>query len=302
MNWRPLAEWAKRRPSALRVVERLGKGRGGLRFLDHVGKPKAAPLRPDLSRWEDAELAAAWIGHATVLIRLGGMTVLADPVFANRVGVGLGLMTGGPRRLVLPALKLDELPKIDLVLLSHAHFDHLCRPTLNKLDKRTRVVTAENTQDLVRDLGYGDVHELRWGESLDVGPLKLTARKVRHWGARTFNDSHRGFNAYLLEAGRRRVLFGGDTARCDYFSDLPKVDLAILGIGGYFPAIHCHANPEQAWEMAGHMRADYLLPMHHRTFRLGMEPVDEPIERMMTVAGRHADRVVVREVGGTFAI
>jgi L-ascorbate metabolism protein UlaG (beta-lactamase superfamily) len=212
----------------------------------------------------------------------------------------LGFVTGGPRRLVLPALKLKELPKIDLVLLSHAHFDHLCRPTLNKMDKTTRVVTAENTQDLVRDLGFDDVSELRWGESLDVGPVKLTARKVRHWGARTFNDNHRGFNAYLLESGRRRVLFGGDTAYCDYFSDLPKVDLAILGIGGYFPAIHCHANPEQAWEMAGQMRAEHILPMHHSTFRLGMEPVHEPMERMMEAAGKDRERVVVREVGGTY--
>src|SRR5690606_18933465 len=117
----------------------------------------------DLGSWADQSLAAVWIGHATVLLRIEGVTILTDPVFAPRVGLGLGMLTGGPKRLIAPAIKIGQLPAIDLVLLSHAHFDHLDRPTLDRLDKRTPVVTAHQTRDLVADLGFSDITELRWG-------------------------------------------------------------------------------------------------------------------------------------------
>ena len=283
---------------ALRVADRLGRGRGRLRVLDRLSRPAPAPLKPDLAGWEDHDLAAAWLGHATVLLRVGGMTVLTDPVLMSRVGVGLGLCTGGPRRFVAPALAINELPKLDLILLSHAHYDHLDRPTLGRLPKGTPVVTAHHTRDLVTDLGFRNVHELRWGESVDVGPLKLAAHEVAPWGARTFYDYHRGYNAYAIEGPSRRVLFGGDSAYHEGFRDAGDVDLAVLGIGAYNPYERVHATPEQAWAMAGHVRADRVLGMHHSTFRLGQEPRTEPMERLLSVAGRDAERVVAREVGG----
>src|SRR5205085_1742532 len=122
-----------------------------------------------------------------------------------------------------------------------------------------------------------NVGELRWGESVKIGPLTITAHEVVHWGARTFYDDHRGYNAYCIEAGGTRVLFGGDTANHQGFRGVGKVDLAILGIGGYDPYVHCHATPEQAWEMAGYVGAGHVLPIHHSTFRLSHEPVGEPI-------------------------
>jgi L-ascorbate metabolism protein UlaG (beta-lactamase superfamily) len=286
---------------ALRVADRLGRGRGRLRVLDQLTRPAPAPLKPDLTNWARHELAAAWIGHATVLLRVGGMTVLTDPVLMNRVGVGLGVCTGGPRRLVAPALGIHELPPIDLLLISHAHYDHLDRPTLGRLSKKIPVVTPHHTRDLVADLGFRTVHELRWGESVDVGSLKLMAHEVAHWGARTFYDYHRGYNAYTIESAStdgRRVLFGGDTAYHDGFRDVGRVDLAVLGIGAYNPYERVHATPEQAWAMAGQVRAGHVLGMHHSTFRLGQEPRTEPMERLLSVAGRDADRVVAREVGG----
>lgn len=301
MSWKVYAEWAKRRPAALRVADRLGRGRGRLRVLDRVNPPARSPLRPSLANWENHDLAAVWIGHATVLLRIGGMTVLTDPVLGNRVGVGLGLLTGGPRRLVASALGLKELPNLDLILLSHAHFDHFDFPTLNRLSKRTPVVTAARTGDLLRDLGYRHVTELGWGESTAVGSLRLTGQEIRHWGARTFHDHHRGYNAYTIASGRRRVLFGGDTAHHDGFRGVGPVDLAILGIGGYDPYINAHANPEQAWEMANHARAERILPMHHSTFRLSFEPAGEAMQRLLTAAGRESDRVVAREIGGMWA-
>lgn len=303
--WKRYADWAKHRPLTLRLADRLGRSRGRLAVLNHVNPPKKARLKPDLTNWDKQELAAAWLGHATVLLRVGGMTILTDPVLGNRVGVGLGLVTGGPKRLVAPALKLRELPKIDLLLISHAHFDHLDRPTLSRLPKNIPVVTAHRTRDLLSDLGFRDVTELRWGEAVEVGGLNVTAREVAHWGARTFYDHHRGYNAYLVEtltAPRRRVLYGGDTAYQERFRDVGKVHLAILGIGAYDPYVAAHATPEQAWAMAGHVDADYILPIHHSTFRLSYEPAGEPMERMLAAAGNDAARVVVREVGGQWAM
>jgi L-ascorbate metabolism protein UlaG (beta-lactamase superfamily) len=297
LSWRRAADWAKQRKMTLRLADRLGRGRGGMRILDHLKASPASRFVPDLSGWEDAELAAAWLGHATVLLRVGQKTVLTDPVLSAKVGLGLGLLTGGPRRLIAPALTREQLPAIDLILLSHAHFDHLDRPTLARLDKQVPVVTASQTSDLVSDLGFGNVTELRWGESATFDGLRVTARAARHWGARTFLDQHRGFNAYLLEAGNRRVLYGGDTAYHDYFRDLQRVDLAILGIGAYDPYVAVHATPEQAWAMADHCGARAVLPMHHSTFRLSHEPMHEPIERMLAAAGGDAERIVIREVG-----
>lgn len=297
MNWRDFADWAKHRPIVLRTADRLGRGRGRMRLLDRLHAPQAARRVPDLSNWEKHDLAALWIGHATVLLRIGGMTVLTDPVLSSRIGVSLGLITGGPRRLVAPALTIRDLPKLDLILISHAHFDHLDRPTLNRLPKRTPVITAHRTRDLIADLGFRSVTELRWGEKWSLGPLTITAHSVRHWGARTFFDTNRGFNGYVLDDGRHRVLYGGDTAYHEGFRDIGTVDLAILGIGAYDPYVAAHATPEQAWAMADHARAERILPMHHSTFRLSYEPDAEPLERMMLAAGRDTERLVAREIG-----
>jgi L-ascorbate metabolism protein UlaG (beta-lactamase superfamily) len=297
LSWRRWTDRVKHSQKALQLADTLGRGKGRLRWLDHLySAPR--PSKPDLSDWENRELAVAWLGHATVLLRIGGMTVLTDPVLSNRVGIGLGLMTLGPHRMIAPALELHELPPIDLILISHAHLDHLDRPTLCRLPKQTPVVTAHLTQDLIRDLGFRRVVELEWGQSRKVDGVTITARSARHWGARTFLDKHRGYNAYLLESARHRVLYGGDSAYHEDFKDLDKIDLAIMGIGGYDPYVASHATPEQAWAMANHMRAEHILPMHHSTFRLSHEPVGEPMERILTVAGGDTDRVIVRQVGG----
>jgi L-ascorbate metabolism protein UlaG (beta-lactamase superfamily) len=211
-------------------------------------------------------------------------------------------MTGGPRRLIAPAVQISELPPIDLILISHAHFDHLDRPSLNRLPKRIPVITAHHTQDLIRDLGFRSVTELQWGQQTRIGDLAITACPANHWGARTIYDNYRGFNAYVLDSGRHRILYGGDSAYHEQLKDVSKVDVAVLGIGAYDPWIHSHANPEQAWEMAGHVRADFIVPMHHSTCGLSQEPTGEPMERLLEAAGSNQDRVVVREVGMQWAL
>jgi L-ascorbate metabolism protein UlaG (beta-lactamase superfamily) len=287
-------------PNLLRLAAKLDRGRGQMRWLDQLSIPPPARREPDLSDWETRSLSAVWIGHATVLLRIDGMTILTDPVFSNRIGLGLLLGTLGPRRRIAPAMKLRHLPKLDLILISHAHFDHLDRPTLARLSRKTPVVTAVHTTDLIRDLGFRQITELNWGETYELNGIRITAREVVHWGARTLIDRHRGFNAYLIESDRHRVLYGGDSAYHEKYRDIGKVDLAILGIGAYDPYIYAHASPEQAWEMSRHMNADFVLPIHHSTFRLSHEPLEEPIQRIVTAAGDQADRIAATEVGQTW--
>lgn len=298
--WRTVTNLVKNRPLAMGLVKQLDRGRGRMRWLDQINPPPRSPLQPDLAGWEHREFSAIWIGHATVLLRFAGMTILTDPVFSNRIGLGLWLSTLGPRRQVAAAMNAHALPPLDLILISHAHFDHLDRPSLATLPKKTPVVMAGQTSDLIRDLGFSKITELNWGQKYSLNGLTITARQVEHWGARTFVDRYRGYNGYLLESSRRRILFGGDSAYHERYRDVGKVDLAILGIGAYDPYIHAHATPEQAWAMANHLGADFVLPIHHSTFRLSREPTAEPIERLISAAGRESDRLALREIGQTW--
>ena len=260
-----------------------------------------APRRPRLNAWPQTGLHAAWVGHSTVVISIDGFVVVTDPVFSNRIGIRVGSATLGLKRLVEPALTPAEIPRPDLILLSHAHMDHFDLPSLRRLERRTvTVITAVNTSDLLRVRRYGAVHELGWGQSMRVGPATVRAFEVNHWGARMRNDTQRSYNGYVIEAGRYRVVFGGDTAYTDLFKKVrtsKPVDLAIMPIGAYNPWIRAHCTPEQALRMANDAGADFVLPVHHRTFALSSEPVAEPMERLLSVA---EDRVCLREIGGEF--
>lgn len=302
-RWRHVVDWAKERPWMMKLVGGpLSRGKGRLRFVDRLtDHATAAPVTPDFSTWNEATLAACWIGHATTLLRVGGLTLLTDPVFSSRVGLGWGFGTLGPARFVKPAVAMGDLPPIDVVLLSHAHFDHLDRPTLARLPKTSTVICADGTGDLANDLGFHRVHELALGDAMSIGSLKLTAVPVRHWGARTILDGNRGYCAYLIEASDgRRVLYGGDSAHQEYWQPIGAaggVDLAIVGIGAYDPWIGGHANPEQAWQMANDAGARKMLPMHHRTFKLSNEPMTDPLDRLLAAAGDRAGDVVCRRIG-----
>lgn len=265
-----------------------------------------APARPDPKSWPNHGLFAAWLGHSTVLLKIDGTTVLTDPVFSARVGIRVGPVTLGLKRIVEPALHLVELPKIDVILLSHAHMDHFDLPSLRRLDSRhTAVITAASTSDLLRRRRFGRVQELRWGESAKAGPLEFQAFSVNHWGARMRTDTYRGYNGYTIESGRYRVLFGGDTAVTTTFRSLRKrrpFDLAIMPVGAYNPWIRNHCTPEQAWQMAHEAGFEFFLPIHHQTLALSREPYLEPIERVYDAAGRHPERVAVNHIGQEFRI
>ena len=265
--------------------------------------------KPEPAKWSDARVTVAWIGHATVLINFFGITILTDPVLYPRIGIRLPGLTIGPKRLTAPALEFHELPRIDVVLLSHAHFDHFDLRTLRRFDENTSVITASNTRDLLRWTRLRDITELRWDETKSLktaaGEITVSAFPVKHWGARKQRDIHRGYNGYLLERNGRRVLFAGDTALTNSFADLRKhapIDLAIMSIGAYNPWIRSHCTPEQAIEMANAAGARFIMPVHHQTFRLSFEPSREPIQRFKAALHGAPERVALCEIGQTFVL
>jgi L-ascorbate metabolism protein UlaG (beta-lactamase superfamily) len=273
------------------------------RLRDDISREVApANRRPEPAKWPETGLHGAWLGHSTVLLKIDGFTILTDPVLNDWIGVDLRVATVGMKRLVAPALKVEDLPAIDLILSSHAHMDHLDLATMRALESSsTDVVMAKATSDLVRAARYRRVRELGWDETAQVGPATIRGLRVKHWGARVRTDTYRGYNGYEIRVGRWRVLFGGDTADTDLFrAQRSGADLAIMPIGAYDPWVYAHCNPEQAWRMANEFGAHLFVGVHHQTFLLSREPLGEPLERALTAAGNSASRIVGREIGSEF--
>lgn len=267
-------------------------------------EPMAQPAeRPDPATWSNDRITLSWLGHATVLINFFGRWILTDPVLGKRIGVRVAGVTLGPKRYSLPALRVRDLPALDLLLVSHAHMDHLDLATLNRLPRSVRVITHRGVGDLLGR--FSQVDEIAWGQTLEHDGLTITGTGGKHWGARTLTDHQRGYGGFLVEAQQRRVFFAGDTAYTEMYQPIGQsggVDLAIMPIGAYDPWIANHANPEQAWSMAGHLGARQVLPVHHSTFRLSREPRGEPLERLLEAAGDQQARVVGRGIGETITL
>ncbi len=293
-------------------------------------------FRPSFEKWRDDALSMAWIGQSTVLINFFGLKILTDPILFDRVGIYLLGTTIGQTRLSPPALRFDEIPKPDIVLLSHAHMDHLdylsLKKLTNKFPNQIACVIAANTKDVVDDLPWKSLAELDWNQETTIGSgdkaLKLKALQVRHFGWRLpgekdrskgFFKTGRSYNAYMMERGGKRVVFGGDTAMTDSFKEFGKtlqagneggaqsqsniVDIAIMPIGAYNPWISVHCTPEEAVQMAHDMNARYFMPVHTNTFTQGREPIGEPIARTKAaIAASKTMNLAVDTIGKSFVL
>lgn len=237
------------------------------------------------------ELGITFIGHASFFLQIGGKNILIDPNFARWIFV--------LKRLRRPGLRLRDLPPIDAVLVSHAHFDHLHRPSLRAIarlarwqtGKRPIIVAPRHVRDLVSDLGYGRAVELDWWGDLQLGQLQITHVPARHWGARIVRDMYRGYGGYVLRAGAHSVYHAGDTAYFEGFHEIGQrlhPQVALLPIGAYQPDSFraVHASPEDALQAFVDLGARWMVPMHYGTFRLSHEPVDEPLQRLKLEARR----------------
>jgi L-ascorbate metabolism protein UlaG (beta-lactamase superfamily) len=272
-----------------------------------AGNPVVAPVTAP------GETAITFIGHSSFLIQTAGRALLIDPVFATRL-----ILLRRQRR---PGIRIADLPPIDAVLLTHAHMDHLNRPSLKAVNREMRrrglpapvVVVPKGVEDLVHDLGFSRIDSLEWWEAaqleaLSADPISITAVPARHWGARMFRDTHRGYGGYVLQSASGPAIYhSGDTAYFDGFGEIARrlhPEIALLPIGAYFPDSYraVHTSPEEALRAFVELTARVMIPMHYNSFRLGREPMNEPLPRLLGAATRAGleDRIVALEEGGSW--
>jgi len=229
--------------------------------------------RPVFPKLSHGQVAITWIGHASFLIQFTNLNVLIDPNFAN----WLFLL----KRIRRAGLKIKDLPRIDLVLLTHAHFDHFHKPTLRRLPQPKIGVMPYGVGDLAQDLGFARIIELDWWESFGQRDWKVTFTPSRHWGARTLHDHHRGYGGFVLEHQGRKIYHAGDSAYFDGFKEISRrlePEIALLPIGAYHPESfrHVHMGPDEAIKAFRDLHARWLVPMHYGTFKLSFEDLNEP--------------------------
>ncbi|GAB5495654.1 MAG: hypothetical protein Phyf2KO_07340 [Phycisphaerales bacterium] len=233
-----------------------------------------------------------WLGHGPVLFETGGLSFLVDPVLSDRIGPRIGQFTLGLSRKTPIPVSADSVRGVDVILITHAHFDHLDRPTLRALaDPATTVFVPMKCSRLI-PAGFNDVIELEPDRQYNFHDSLIDTTKPRHWGARTIIDRNRGACAYTVRHNGFGVFLAGDTALTNSFQSIQDIDLAVFGIGAYNPWEHMHATPEQAWQMFNDMDARYLLPVHHSTFELSDEPIGEPMTRLIRAGNDGHDRII----------
>ena len=237
--------------------------------------------RPVFPKLKHGQVAITWIGHASFLIQFSDLNVLVDPNFAK----WLFLM----KRLKRAGLKIQDLPPIDLVLLTHAHFDHFHKPTLRKLAQTKIGVMPWGVGDLARKLGFARIVELDWWESFSHKDWQVTLTPSAHWGARTLHDLHRGYGGFVLEHQGRKIYHAGDSAYFDGFAEIGKKlspEIALLPIGAYYPESFrkVHMGPDEAVKAFKDLHAKVFVPMHFGTFKLSFEAMDEPPRWLREIA------------------
>ena len=230
------------------------------------------------------DIAVTFVNHATFLIQIGDIAILTDPIWSERASA---VRWAGPRRARKPGVAFDDLPRIDLILLSHNHYDHLDLATLRRLRQTfsPAVLVAAGDARLVGPLGFKDMRELDWWDETPIGDvLKVTFVPSQHSSARGLFDRHRSlWGGYMIESRGRRIYFSGDTGYSKHFSDIKRrlgsPDIAMLAIGAYEPRWFMgpiHMNPTEAVRAHADLGAQHSIGMHFGTFQLTPEDIDQP--------------------------
>ena len=258
-------------------------------------KPDTTPFV--IPREDDASIpdvaSLTWIGHATFVLRLGGQVIATDPIWSSRIN-------GVVPRLSPPGVPFAEVPPIDVVTISHSHYDHLDAPTLKRMPNALFVVPA----GVARFVPAKDVVELEWWQSHTIGELTITLVPARHWSMRTLFDRNDSlWGGFVFSSPEGIAYHAGDTALFDGFSEIGErfaIDYAMLPIGAYEPRWFMepqHMNPDDALSAFNMLNAKTLIAMHWGTFQLTDEPLAEPPERIRSLFGGAQDKLRVLKLG-----
>jgi L-ascorbate metabolism protein UlaG (beta-lactamase superfamily) len=275
---------------------------GGYRFMLAERAPVATLPNPSVT----------WIGHATVLVRVGGLNILTDPQFSERASP---FAFAGPRRVVPPGIPLAELPHIDAVLISHNHYDHLDAATVAALNAQPggppKFFAGLGLKPWFADLGITNVEELDWWEAREVGGVSIRFVPVQHWSARTLWDRNQKlWGGYVVDHASLRFFFAGDTGYSPDFRDIASrvgpIDVAAIPIGAYAPRWFMrsqHVDPAEAVQIHLDLQARHSLAIHWGTFDdLTDESLDEPpqvLARVLAERGLPPDTFWVVRHGET---
>ncbi|MBZ9791639.1 MBL fold metallo-hydrolase [Rhizobium sp. 3T7] len=233
---------------------------------------------------EADDMALTFVNHATFLIQLPGLNILTDPVWSNRASP---VSWVGPKRVRAPGIKLEDLPKVDVIVISHNHYDHLDIKTLKKLNElfSPRVIVPIGDKALVESIGIKNVQELDWWETVEINAdIQITFTPTQHSSARILFDKDRSlWGSYFIKNRGRSVYFGGDSGYSTHYTEiktrLGAPDIALLGIGSYAPRGFMkpvHMDPAEAVTAHKDLGAKLSIGMHFGTFQLAAEAFDEP--------------------------
>jgi N-acyl-phosphatidylethanolamine-hydrolysing phospholipase D len=246
----------------------------------------SAPLQSDWLKVNRVQDSMTFIGHSTALLQVNGLNILTDPHFSERASP---LSFVGPKRLRPPAAQIEQLPHIDVILISHNHYDHLDLPSLRRLlthqVKQPLLLVPLGHNTLLEEIGATNVRELDWWDHHDVSGTRFYGVPVHHWSARTLWDTDKAlWSGWVIESKKSRVFFAGDTAYSPDFQDIakrfPHFDLSLIPIGAYAPRSVMksrHVNPAEAVQIHLDLRSRKSMAIHWGSFLLTDEPVGQPL-------------------------
>jgi len=277
--------------------------------------PDSVPVRPTVPprRIMGAQMQVTWIGHATVLVQTEGLNILTDPIWSDRASPFSFI---GPRRVRQPGVRFEHLPRIDLVLVSHNHYDHMDLPTLRRLWERDRplIVTSLGNDAILRGEGIESVTR-DWGGRVAVRPgIEVIVERNHHWGSRWGSDRNRAlWSAFTIVTPGGNIFFAGDTGWGDgawvrQAAAHGPFRLAILPIGAYLPRDvmqNSHVGPAEALRIFAVLTPARALAVHWGTFQLSFEAIDDPSRSLAALAraqGLAPDRFTATEAGQTFSV
>jgi N-acyl-phosphatidylethanolamine-hydrolysing phospholipase D len=311
--------WPDSEPRGLSDLLRWNRERRAQMLPQTPPQGSFPTARPEIAypRASATDHTATWIGHSTVLLQFGGLNIITDPVFSERA---FPVPWAGPRRIMDPAVAIDALPPLDVVLLSHIHYDHLDKQSVRQIARahpRATWVAPLGVGAYVRGWGVHEIIELDWWQETTIGALKVTATPARHFSARRLGDRNKAlWSGFAFELAGKRAFFAGDTAYHPEFGEVGgrcgPFDFVMIPIGAYDPRwfMHVvHVDPEEAvqiyQDIVGRHPAEPLplmLGIHWGTFRLTDEAMDEPPKRTAErwrAVGLQPDRLWIARFGET---